>query len=147
MFMSSIKPQVYFKFNPQLLPESKNQGDNKLMVDIGIKIKNALKDKELTQRWLAEKMDVSDNAVKKWIRSGQINSTHYKKLSSLLNIPIYEFISDIIDDETLEALKMLQDKQILAITKSVFHISPTQKTAVLHTSNAFTEPAEGTNGK
>ena len=89
--MSRIKPQVYFarkKINLSLLPPQPAVCDDSGMNEIGKAIKAALADRKLTQRWLAERIGVSDNAVSKWIRSGKVSKEHIPDVCVLLGIPV-----------------------------------------------------------
>ncbi len=44
--------------------------------EVGTYIKSRLKELKKTQTWLAEKCEVSDNAVTKWIRTGKISRSN-----------------------------------------------------------------------
>lgn len=63
-FMSNIKPQVEFDFNPQCVPPTVYFGEYSAVPSkLGNYIKPMLKDLKMTQTQLAEAMDVSINAV------------------------------------------------------------------------------------
>ena len=68
-FMSQIKPQVEFKINLKCVEPSGSRGYSLRMETRSVQrqIKDALKEKKLTQSKLAELCKVSDNAVSKWV--------------------------------------------------------------------------------
>lgn len=53
---------------------------------VGQLIKDALSRMGKTQAWLAEKVGVSDNAVSKWIRTGQISRENIPMVARLLGL-------------------------------------------------------------
>jgi len=55
--------------------------------DIGKFIKSRLKELKKTQGWLAEKVDVSNVAVTKWIKSGQISRENVMAVANALHVP------------------------------------------------------------
>lgn len=77
-FMPSIQPQVEFKINLRCVeferqPAYPRRMDKKT---IGEQIKEALEKKGLSQTDLAERCDVSDNAVSKWIKTGNVSKAN-----------------------------------------------------------------------
>lgn len=48
-----------------------------------------------TQRWLAEQVGVSDNAVSKWIKSGKVGKRHALKVSALLGVDLGSLLSEL----------------------------------------------------
>lgn len=48
-----------------------------------------------TQRWLAEQVGVSDNAVSKWIKSGKVGKKHALKVSALLGVDLGSLLSEL----------------------------------------------------
>lgn len=87
MCMALIQPQVDFTFNHSFVPLEVLRQQNQPMVSrAGIAIKAALKEKGKTQGWLASEMDVSDNAVSKWIKTGQIARENISRVARLLDL-------------------------------------------------------------
>ncbi len=41
-----------------------------------------------TQNWLAEQVDVTDQAVSKWLKTGQIKLDHAKRVAELLSVSL-----------------------------------------------------------
>jgi transcriptional regulator with XRE-family HTH domain len=76
--MPSIQPQVEFKINLRCVeferqPAYPRRMDKKT---IGEQIKEALERKGLSQTDLAERCDVSNNAVSKWIKTGKVSKAN-----------------------------------------------------------------------
>ena len=94
----------------------------KLISPIGREILTALKRLEKTQDWLAEQMDVSSNAVSKWIRLGSIARDNAVKLADLLNIPLDRLLAGKANVfiEALESLPLERSKSI--ITQFMYQI-------------------------
>ena len=54
-----------------------------------LKLKELLQSKGLKQKWLADKMGVSEVTVSNWVSQKHLpNKEHMNKLSALLNTPI-----------------------------------------------------------
>lgn len=98
MFMIDIQPQVepdFNYFNPRCLPESTLSCDySPVESRIGRLISQRLDEKGKAQRWLAEQVSVSDNAVSKWIKTGNVSKKNALKVSELLDIPVAVLLSD-----------------------------------------------------
>lgn len=91
--MLSIQPQVERDFNLSSMPFAPWVEQNQPMVsDAGKVIKAALARLGKTQRWLAETLDVSDNAVSKWIKSGKIARENIGPLAAALRIQPSELL-------------------------------------------------------
>lgn len=87
MCMALIQPQVDFGFNRSLVPLAVFPQQNQPMVSkAGTAIKAALKNMGKTQGWLASEMDVSDNAVSKWVKTGQIARENIVRVARLLEL-------------------------------------------------------------
>lgn len=68
-------------------------GDNSVMENtIGRKIAQRLRALNQTQVWLAAQVDVSNNAVTKWIKSGQISIDKAMKVATTLEITLDELL-------------------------------------------------------
>ena len=81
-------------FNPWLLFDVASMPDDYPMVNAtGMKITEALNRLGKTQTWLAEKMDVSDTAVHKWIATGQIARDRLVELARLLHVTVDELLT------------------------------------------------------
>jgi SOS-response transcriptional repressor LexA len=82
-----IQPQVETEFNHWFVPASDTTPENQPMVnEVGKLIKDALFRMGKTQSWLAEQVGVSDNAVSKWIRTGQISRENIPNVARLLGL-------------------------------------------------------------
>lgn len=138
MFMSRIKPQVYPKFNPQLLPIGFDSVKNQPMVNsVGKKIQTALHEKGKTQRWLAEQIGVSDYAVTKWIKEGKISRENVGNLARILKMPTSEFIQGA-DQMSYKH----PDPKINAMIKVMENMAEYQKDTLIKVSTALGESEE-----
>lgn len=83
-----------------------------MVTNEGKLIKAALARLGRTQRWLADQLDVSDNAVSKWLRTGQISRANAGAISVLLGIPADKLlptgIHETSSDERNFTLKDIQ---------------------------------------
>jgi transcriptional regulator with XRE-family HTH domain len=99
MFMRAIQPQVELNFNwfnPRCLPESTASWEHGPVESrIGRLISLRLGEVGRTQRWLAEQVGVSDNAVSKWIKSGKVGKKHALKVSALLGVDLGSLLSEL----------------------------------------------------
>ena len=99
----TIQPQVEYKFNHRFVPAASATLENQPMVNsVGQLIKDALSRMGKTQAWLAEKVGVSDNAVSKWIRSGQISRENIPMVARLLGLYPDELLPPIDWDKQQE---------------------------------------------
>ena len=66
----------------------------KLMVtnQIGVNLKKALDDRGHSQVWLADQLDVTPNAVSKWVRLGTISRENAIRVSKLLDMPLNQLL-------------------------------------------------------
>lgn len=98
MFMTAIQPQVDFNFNlinRGCLPVSTGSCEYQPVESrIGRLISLRLKEVGRTQRWLAEQVGVSDNAVSKWVKSGKVGKEHAIEVSRLLGIELSSLLSE-----------------------------------------------------
>lgn len=150
MFMDTIKPQVYFKFNHQLLPVNICSVENQPMEDVGKKIKAAIVAKGITQSALAEMVGVSNFAVTKWVKTGKVSKENIPKVAQALGMPITDFF-DVQDDDLAHALYMLQDPKLRALLFAAEPLPEYKKDILVKTSAALAEHPKsednGTNGK
>lgn len=95
-FMSQIKPQVEFKINLKCVEPSGSRGYSLRMETRSVQrqIKDALKEKKLTQSKLAELCKVSDNAVSKWVRTGQVSKQNIPAVCYHLGLDAGIFLPD-----------------------------------------------------
>lgn len=85
-------------------------------IKIGEFIIKCRKDKKLTQEQLAEKMDISINAVSKWERGLNLPDTsNMKKLCSVLGITINELLEGKILSES-EQIELLEKNTLSILT-------------------------------
>jgi transcriptional regulator with XRE-family HTH domain len=144
--MERIKPQVEIHFNPKLLPMYRLNLENQPMNKIGLKIKAAIEAKGITQMALAEIIGVSNNAVTKWIKTGQIGKENIPKIAEALNLSIADFF-DAPEGDLVHALYLLKDPKLRALLFASENLSEYKKDILVQTSTALAEqPSEGTNG-
>lgn len=94
--MPLIQPQVEFNFNHSFVPLLLYPAENQPMVSrAGTAIKAALSRMGKTQGWLASEMDVSDNAVSKWIKTGQIAREKIPRLARMLGLYADELLPEL----------------------------------------------------
>lgn len=65
---------------------------------IGSLIKNRLKELGKNQSWLAAEVGVSDNAVSKWIKTGNISRENIANISRILGIQVGLFMGAAASD-------------------------------------------------
>jgi len=57
-------------------------------------LKELFKSKGIKQKWLAQKMGVSEVAVSNWVKEKSVPSQkNFEKLSELLNVPLKDLIN------------------------------------------------------
>ncbi len=57
-------------------------------------LKELFKSKGIKQKWLAQKMGVSEVAVSNWATEPRVPSQkHFEKLSELLNVPLQDLVN------------------------------------------------------
>ena len=85
--MPDIQPPVGINVNPKLLAPLLDPFKLQPMVtDLGNVILEALDRLGQTQSWLAEQVGVSNQAVTKWIRTGQIGRENIQDVANALQI-------------------------------------------------------------
>jgi plasmid maintenance system antidote protein VapI len=85
---------VKLEFNPWLLFDAVGMRDHYPMVNVtGMQIKDALTRLGKTQSWLAEKMEVTDAAVHKWISTGEIGRDRLVDLARLLGLTVDQLLT------------------------------------------------------
>lgn len=62
------------------------------MSPLGKTIKARLKALGVTQAWLAEQVGVSENAVSKWIKTGEISRDNIKPVADALQISVAQLL-------------------------------------------------------
>jgi transcriptional regulator with XRE-family HTH domain len=77
---SAVNLSLVAPLNPGLHPYR--------MSPIGKTIKSRLKAMDRTQAWLAEHVGVSENAVSKWIKTGEISRENIKAVADALEISV-----------------------------------------------------------
>lgn len=113
--MDTIKPQVYYKFNPQLLLHFLLGVENAQMAELGKKIKAALESKGMTQTQLAEVCEVSNNAVTKWIRTGKVAKGNIPKIIKALGLSVADFLETEDDEQLTYLLRLLENPKRRAL--------------------------------
>lgn len=128
MFMIDIQPQVepeFNKFNPWCLPESTLSCDySPVESRIGQLISQRLEEKGKIQRWLAEQVGVSDNAVSKWIKSGKVSKKNALKVSEFLEIPVAVLLSEHDEDLLLSANTHADGVKVIFTPDNVVPLPP-----------------------
>lgn len=90
--MHISQPQVDFRVNLPLVVRL-NPGLHAYgMSPIGKTIKARLSALEKTQAWLAEQVGVSENAVSKWIKTGEISRENMKPAAEALQISVAQLL-------------------------------------------------------
>jgi len=112
VFMSTIKPEVYFVrkcfLNPEFVLSKTRVCDIREMENcIGKVIKNRLKQMKpkRTQGWLAEQCGVSNMAVTKWINKGQITVDNAIQVAKALDVTLHELVG--FEDSSDELVRQL----------------------------------------
>lgn len=108
------------------------------MNTIGLKIKEALKAKKMTQMSLAEAVGVSNNAVTKWIKSGKVAKENIPKISSILGMPITDFFAES-DDELKHVYQLLQNPKLKQLLLVAEPLSDRKVDVLISTSIALAE--------
>lgn len=107
--MYKIKPQVDFEVNLELLRKYAVLAENKPMAKsnkkelslLGEVITSRLKLLKRTQGWLAEQVGVSNFAVTKWVKKGQITLDNAKKAAAALDLSLDELTAFVKSDKEL----------------------------------------------
>lgn len=90
--MHISQPQVDLPVNLSLVVRL-NPGLHALsMSPIGKTIKTRLKALGRTQAWLAEQVGVSENAVSKWIKTGEISRANIEPVTEALEISVAQLL-------------------------------------------------------
>lgn len=138
-FMSNIKPQVEFVFNRRCVPPSVYFSQYSAMTSkLGIYIKPRLKALKMTQTQLAEDMDVSINAVSKWIKTGKISRENFFSLVKILGSEGAPHLDEILehsnDDQEKALLAELRNTDPLAIEgmRLIAMLSPNDQLEIVH---------------
>lgn len=90
--MRTSQPQVDFTVNLPLVARLNRRFHAFSMSPLGKTIKTRLKSLGKTQAWLAETIGVSDNAVSKWIKTGEISRPNIKQVADVLEIPVAQLM-------------------------------------------------------
>lgn len=111
-----IKPQVEFNSNINLWcvqQKVETAEHHKMSKSIGQFIRDRLSDIGKTQSWLAERCEVSNNAVTKWIKTGKVSRENLLKILPLLGSKL----EDIPVDDYPEPLELCRENRAPYITK------------------------------
>lgn len=111
------------------------------MNKIGLKIKEALKAKNMTQMALAEAVGVSNNAVTKWIKSGKVAKDNILKISSILEMPLTDFFTES-DDELMHVYQILQNPKLKQLLLAAEPLTDYKVDILINTSLALIAPDE-----
>jgi transcriptional regulator with XRE-family HTH domain len=90
--MHSSQPQVENTVNLSLVAQLNRRFHAFGMSPLGKTIKTRLKSLGHTQAWLAERVGVSENAVSKWIKSGEISRENIKPAADALGITVAQLL-------------------------------------------------------
>lgn len=90
--MRTSQPQVDFTVNLSLVAPLNPGLHPYRMSPLGKTIKSRLKALGQTQAWLAEQVGVSENAVSKWIKTGEISRENIKSTADALEISIAQLL-------------------------------------------------------
>jgi transcriptional regulator with XRE-family HTH domain len=90
--MRTSQPQVDSGVNLSLVAPLNPGLHAYRMSPIGKTIKAKLKSKGRTQAWLAEQVGVSENAVSKWIKTGEISRENIKPTADALEISVAQLL-------------------------------------------------------
>jgi hypothetical protein len=91
----------------------------------GTIISEALIREGKTQTWLAHKCDVSNNAVTKWVRTGQISKNNALRVAEVLNLKVEELLSP--DSDRSNMARMVADSlnvDISELPTILIHVTP-----------------------
>lgn len=97
--IENIKPQVDFNinriFNPALVEYVTYAVDNPHMENhVGDTIRKRLRELGKSQEWLAGEMDVSSNAVSKWIKTGKISRENAIRVAGILRMSVEQLLAN-----------------------------------------------------
>ena len=99
---AEIQPLVESCVNHWCIYATANLVENQPMAQqpspIGYLIKRRLEDLGKNQSWLAAEAGVSDNAVSKWIKSGNMSRESIANISRILGIPVGLFVGAAASD-------------------------------------------------
>lgn len=88
------QPQVENRVNLPLVVPLNPRLHASCMSPIGKTIKARLKALDKTQAWLAEKVGVSENAVSKWIKTGEISRANIQPAADALQISSAQLLDE-----------------------------------------------------
>jgi transcriptional regulator with XRE-family HTH domain len=122
--MHISQPQVDFTVNLPLVVHL-NPGLHAFrMSPLGKTIKSRLKALGRTQAWLAEQVGVSENAVSKWIKSGEISRENIKPAADALEISVAQLLDQnpMPDmDERWHSFPPAVKQRVLALIDELVH--------------------------
>jgi transcriptional regulator with XRE-family HTH domain len=122
--MDISQPQVDFRVNRSLLVPL-NPGLHPYgMSPIGKTIKTRLKALGHTQAWLAEQVGVSENAVSKWIKTGEISRDNIKPAADALKISVAHLLDQDPTpelDERWHSFPPAVKQRVLALIDELIH--------------------------
>lgn len=90
--MATSQPQVEVMVNFPLVASLNLRFHAYRMSPLGKTVKARLKALNQTQAWLAEKVGVSENAVSKWIKTGEISRENLKLTADALQVSVAQLL-------------------------------------------------------
>ncbi|MGQ0834997.1 MAG: helix-turn-helix transcriptional regulator [Gammaproteobacteria bacterium] len=100
------------------------------MNPLGKTIKVRLQQLDQTQAWLAEQVGVSENAVSKWIKTGEISRENAKKAAGALQISVAQLLDPNPTpelDERWHSFPPSVKQRVLALVDELSAPKPTDK--------------------
>lgn len=134
-FMPTIKPQVYQTFNPGFFDIAQLSDDNLAMGATTLKdyIESRLSSLGKDQQWLAFELSVSNNAVSKWKKTGQITLDNFISLVNVLGVAGAPFIEEMIpklertETELISDFRLLEDDDKASVLKIAAKLAADKK--------------------
>lgn len=118
-FMKLIKPQVDFNFNPRFnqeflgdhhrLGEALVMDANQIGNSFGQRVRSRRKALKKSQGWLAEKMEVSINAVSKWENGGDASLSNIRQIAKNLRCTVGYLAGDHDDPHIAEVVRLMEE--------------------------------------
>jgi hypothetical protein len=133
-FMPTIKPQVYPPFNPGFFDIPQLPDDNLAMgTNLKSYIENGLRAIGKDQTWLADKLELSDNAISKWKRTGQIKMDNFIAVVKLLGLDGAPYIEEMIpkleraETELISDFRLLEDDDKASVLRIAAKLAADRK--------------------
>jgi transcriptional regulator with XRE-family HTH domain len=108
--MEILNPKFIYGVNLGFVVGPRNSADHQQMVEhAGTRLKAALRSAGRTQAWLAEELGLSNNAVSKWIRTGEISRENAIRAADKLGISVGELLTgasfEVLPSEAIEVAR------------------------------------------